>query len=484
MFDEIDERFELIAQQFSQDSSSADMVRKAYHTARHLHQDQRRKDGQFYISHPVEVALILANLGFDADVVSGALLHDVVEDCDCDLETIRKEFNDNVAEMVDCVSAIDKEKFVFDKDDLFENENFEKAAIEEQSFKKLIAIGRKNPLGFCIKFADRLHNLRTIDCFQYGKQLEKVKETEKWILPVARILNSEYFFRSITNECFKIKHKFDGKEFFEQYENYHKLNAENIDKLTRRLQEIFANSCINEVEAKNVREYKVYEDLNKLVKTINISRISQGQILKVTNFNIYLLYKNGKYKDNIVEVLTILNKNLGSGFKIIDAKIGNFTKKPYFQVEDEFKNKYNFYVMSVADHILQRNGTLDGQNDELLDADNIDNLDVELIKVKTRSGEIKYIPKGSTALDFAFKIHKAIGFGFKYAIINSSKTKCPPYTKLLEGDQVEIVIDKSEKGEISNNAELKWLAYVNSDFAKKVLIRHFEKLGFAGKHSS
>ena len=78
-------------------------------------------------------------------------------------------------------------------------------------------------------------------------------------------------------------------------------------------------------------------------------------------------------------------------------------------------------------------------------------------------------------MDFAFKIHKDIGFGFKYAIINNSKTKSPPYTKLYEGDKVEIIVDKNSKGEIKNNAELRWLAYVNTDFAKKNLIKEFSK---------
>ena len=392
------------------------------------------------------------------------------------METIKQEFNTDIAEMVDCVSAIDKEKYIFDKDDLYEIQDFQKASIEEQSFKKLIAIGKNNPSGFCIKFADRLHNLRTIGCFDYNKQLEKVKETERWIIPIAKILNTEYFYRAITNECFKIKYKVSGAEFLEQYNNYHKVNAKNIEQLIIKLKENFANTCVRDVKIKNVREYKVYDDLSKLFKNINISKVSQGQILKVTNYNIYLLYKNKKYKDVIGQILDIINKNLSNDIKIIDAKVGTFTKKPFYQLEDNYKNKYNLYVMSISDYQLLRNGTLDGQDNELLDEDNLDSLDVELIKVATRSGEIKFIPKGSTVLDFAFKIHKDIGFGFKYAIINNSKTKSPPYTKLYEGDKVEIVVDKSGNGAIKNNAELRWLAYVNTDFAKKNLIKWFERL--------
>lgn len=475
MFSKIDARFNEILQMFSTDKEASNFVDKAYVYAKKLHGNQKRKDGEMYLSHPVEVALILAKLGFDEDVVSAALLHDVVEDCECDLETLKKEFNNDVAEMVDCVSAIDKEKYILNKDDLLEIEDFEKASIENQSFRKLVAIGKKNPSGFCIKFADRLHNLRTIDCFEYSKQLEKVKETERWIIPIAKVLNSEYFYRSIKNECFKIKHKYDGVSYLEQYSNYHKVNAYNIERLQIKLQEIFANSPIRNIKIKNVREYKVYEDICKLIKTTNIAKISQGQILKVTNYNIYLLYKNKKYKDIIGQILSTLNKNLND-IKIIDAKIGNFTKKPYFQLEDRYKNKFNLYVMSNSDYQLLRNGTIDGQNIEMLDEDSVDNLEVDLIKVKTRSGEIKHIQKGSTVLDFAFKIHKDIGFGFKYAIVNKSKTKAPPYTKLLEGDQVEIFVEKDVDGFVKNNSDLRWLMYVNTDFAKKNLIKHFEHL--------
>lgn len=473
MFKAIDERFNLIKTEFKNNDSSTEMISKAYAFAKSMHKDQKRKDGQLYLSHPVEVALTLALLNFDENVVSAALLHDVVEDCGCSIETIEKEFNKKVAEMVDCVSAIDKEKFVFDEDDVYVDVNFEKASMEEQSFKKLIAIGKKNPLGFAIKFADRLHNLRTIESFDYNKQLEKVKETEKWIIPIARTMNAEYFFRAIQNECFKIKHKHEATNFFVRYNDYHNANVAHIEHMYEKLNKAFENSHITTIKIKDVKEYKVFDDLKKLFKNINISKVSQGQILRVTNYNVYLLYKaNKKYSEVMAEVLSILNKYL-TNVKIIDAKIGNFTKKPYYQVEDKFKNKFNVYVESVSDYILQRNGTLDGY-DSLLDDDNLDSLDVELIKVKTMSDEIRYIQKNSTALDFAFKIHKEIGFGFKYAIINGSKTKSPPYTKLYDGDVVEICVEKNAFGEIKNNAALKWFAYVNTDFAKKCLIKHFE----------
>ena len=82
--------------------------------------------------------------------------------------------------------------------------------------------------------------------------------------------------------------------------------------------------------------------------------------------------------------------------------------------------------------------------------------------------------KGSTVLDFAFKIHRDIGFSFKYAFVNDSKSKLPPYTKLNDGDKVEIITEKDFGGKSKNNAQLKWLAYVNTELAKKLLIKYFE----------
>ena len=246
--------------------------------------------------------------------------------------------------MVDCVSAIDKEQYVFNDRDIYEDENFEKASIEEQSFKKLIALGKKNPLGFCIKFADRVHNLRTIEAFAYSKQLEKVKETEKWIIPIAKALNSEYFYRALKNECFKIVHKDEKQEYLWQYNAYHNSNEKIIKKIETKLHEVFLNSCVSSISIKHVREYKVFEDLNKIYKNINIAKVSQGQMLQVANFNMYLLYENGKFEDVWGEIFHVIDTKLDGYLKIIDAKVGSFTKKPYLQVEDRYKNKYNLYA--------------------------------------------------------------------------------------------------------------------------------------------
>lgn len=475
MFEEADKIFEQILRIVHQNDVPEDIVIKAYEKAKELHKDQKRKDGQPYINHPVAVALILAKLEFDENVIAGGLLHDTIEDCGYTKAQMIADFNKTVFELVDCVSAIDAAKYIFDKKDIFEDPNFVKSSAEEQTFKKLISLGKNNPCGFAIKFADRLHNLRTIETFDYNKQLEKVRETEKWVLPIAKALRAEYFYRAITNECFKIVNREKGKQYFESYKAYHSSNKNNIAGFETRLKELFAGTLIKDIRIKNVREYKVFQDLSKIYKNIDVREVSQGQILKVTNYNIYMLFNDGiSIKEATGEVLRLLNKQID--LKIIDANIGSFSNKVYYQINDSIKNKYNIYILSKNEYRILKVGTLNGQNLDLIDEENINNLDEDLIKVQTRSGEIKYIMKSSTALDLAFKLHRDIGFAFKYAIINGSKSKLPPYTKLNENDKVEIVTDVDENGEMKNNAKLNWLAYVNTEHAKKILIKYFSRM--------
>lgn len=447
---------------------------KAFDKANCLHSEQLRIDGTPYIVHPIEVAIILAKLGFDSNIIAGALLHDTIEDCGYTKFEMIKDFNKTVFVLVDCVSAIDKTKYLFDDENIFEDINFEKSSIEEQTFKKLISIGKNNPAGFAIKFADRLHNLRTIVTFEYSKQLEKVKETEKWIIPIAKILKSEYFYRALKDECFKITNKDIVDKYLDEYKYYHSSNQNNITDLYNYLKN-YCSSYFNEIKVKDVRAYKVFEDIKKQQKNVTLQKITQSQFLKVANYNIYLLYKDGDQTDLTQKVVNIISKS--AKLQILDARMGGFTNKPLFLVEDEYKNKYNLYVIHINEYYKQRNGTLDKHSTEILDEENINDLDQDLIRVKTRSREVKFMPKNSTVLDFAFKIHKDIGFGFKYALINGSKAKQPPYAKLYENDQVEIIIERNNKNEIVNNAQLKWLAYVNTELAKKALIKWFEMGG-------
>lgn len=475
MFEQVAKRFDYIKELLAKNRVSLIKVQRAYQLAFELHKEQVRRDGTPYISHPVEVAIILADLGFDDDVICAGLLHDVIEDCNYTVEQIKNEFNDKVAELVDAVSAIEGGEYKYNVNALFESEDFIKSSAEEQTFNKLIAFGKRNPLAFCIKFADRLHNLRTIGAFPRNKQLAKVRETEQWILPIAKIINAGYFYNMISNECFKVLYNIDDCLFFKHYNEYHKANKAHTFTFVSDLKVAFSQFGVNEIILENIPENIVYNQIASLIKIHDIRFLSQGKIIKVPNYNLFVIFGKKYDKKIYNDILNKIYQKLSNNLKVIDTNIDNASKKAYFVLEDKYRNKYNMYIMSEKEYIKQRIGTLDGQINNLLDDDTTHNIATEYIKVATRSGEIMYIPKDSTALDFAFKIHNDVGFGFKFAIINNGKNKCPAYTKLNDGDQISIFYDRDNDNNIINVAELRWLAYVNTDLAKRQLIKYFEK---------
>ena len=133
-------------------------------------------------------------------------------------------------------------------------------------------------------------------------------------------------------------------------------------------------------------------------------------------------------------------------------------------------------MIKYAKFITYQNCSLDKTEVDVIDDENTNEIETEFIKVKTRSNEIIIIPSNSTLLDFAFKIHNDIGFSFKYGLLNDSPTKLPQYTKLRDGDKVNIVTEKDENtGQNVYTAQIRWLAYVTTEPAKKALIRYFEK---------
>lgn len=330
MFKQVETRFEYVKEILEKNRISTKKVQRAYSFAFELHKEQLRKDGTPYISHPVEVAIILADLGFDDDVICAGLLHDVVEDCGVTVDQIKSEFNSKVAELVDAVSAIESGEYKYNDNALFESEDFVKLSAEEQTFNKLIAFGKKNPLAFCIKFADRLHNLRTIASFERSKQLAKVRETEQWILPIAKILNASYFFNVLSNECFKILYNVDDCLFFKHYNEYHNANKEHAKNFVSQLKVAFSSFEINDILLEKLPENIVYGHIANLIKIHDIRFLSQGKIIKVPNYNLFVVFDKKYNKQIYNDFLVRISQKLVGSARVIDAKIDHVTNRSYF----------------------------------------------------------------------------------------------------------------------------------------------------------
>lgn len=452
-----------------------DLVIKAYKIAFNLHKEQKRKDGSPYIIHPLSVAKILEELDFNADIIASALLHDVVEDCGYTLEEIKENLNANVAQIVDAVTAIentDPEK------------EFSKLDAENKTYQKLLSIGKDNRFAFFIKFADRLNNLRTISCFKRYKQIEKVKETENWLIPILQIFKANYLYNAIQNECFLITNAGLIDNFLFRYNKYNRLNQNNFNNVKNYLNEnlnsfIFKNNyklTLKKVILDNVLPKEVYEKLQKTHTFENLSYFRTHQFTAVPFKKIFIVFDDeNENKDILNAVFDFFNQSSVEKF----IKITSFDKNDTFGyanfvISDKVRNKYELFLFNEKEYIEYKNGALDGAEIEHIE-DDTTSVNTSFIRVFTRSGEEIFLPKGSTVLDFAFKIHQDLGFSCLYANLNDSPTKTPIYAKLTNNDKVNLILKVDEEtGHKQNIAKVRWLTYVFTENAKKNLAKYFE----------
>lgn len=461
-------------------------VEKAFELAEHLHEGQTRKSGEKYITHPVAVASYLEKLDFDADVISAALLHDVVEDCGYSVKDIEQNFNKSIAQIVDAVSAYTKEDYTYEQDIVYDNADFLKLSLEGKTYHKLYNIGKENRFAFYIKFADRLHNLITIGSMLDYKRQEKVKETEKWILPICEILKTSYFYYHIKSECFKISNEKRIANFLEEYNRLTNLlktvNEELKDDLFQLTSSFIAKNKLKDtlfkIEIIPITEEQIFDDITAKLQMKSLTQIKPNHLLSVPMHDIFLIVNDVQTPNNLTNLLfeMLEDKQFNSRLKIADFVVDEKFNVSYFVVEDNDKNKYRLTMLYYADYLKLLDGTTEGTMVEYIDADSFSKVDTNYINVKTRNNEVVKMPAGSTVLDFAFKIHNDIGFSFKYALINDSPNHMPQYTKLTEGDKIQIFCETDQA--TNQNiyvAQIKWLAYVYTEYAKRILIRYFEK---------
>lgn len=453
-------------------------VINAYNLAEKLHDGQFRKSGEPYILHPVSVAYILEKLDFDCNVITAGLLHDVVEDCGYTVEEVAETFNSTVAQIVDAVTKIELD---------FEtkSQDFSDAVEEIKTYQKLISIGKENMFAFYIKFADRLHNLRTIGCFKKYKKQEKVKETEKWLMPFLKLLRAYDFYIKISNECFKIQNEDDFNQFKRIYDNYFSANEvknkEIKDFLNIGLSKFFTKQKItnelNKIIVEKCTELEVYDNVKQVLDIEDINDVKRSFLNNLPLTKIYLVFKSSKHNTNLNDLTLqfLFDKKFNTILKVIGYGIDEFTSKPFFILEDESRIKYKLFVFNSKSFMEFRNGTTEGVDISFVDTEVTTEVVSNYIKIYTKDGNVIYMPENSTVLDFAFKIHQDFGFACKFAYLNDSPVKSPIYTKLSEGDKVELVIQKNiETGHTENIAQLRWIMYAKTETAQKYLVKYFE----------
>ncbi len=460
-------------------NADLDIVVKAYNFSEMAHSNaQTRFSGERYFTHPYNVALILADLHMDVQTICAGLLHDVVEDTGITVDDIKKEFGVEIANMVDGVTKLSKVKYR------------NKEERQAESLRKMIVAMSKDIRVVIIKLADRLHNIRTLQYMPKEKQYQKAMETIEIYAPIANRLG----IASIKWELEDLSLKYIDPEGYEDLLKKVQEKSEKrkdyishiIEVISKKLQE---SGMEADIKGRPKSLYSIYKKMyykNRLFEQIYdliAVRIIVESIKDCYGALgiVHTLWKPvpGRFKDYIAMPKPNMYQSLhttvigpeGEPFEIQirtlemhrTAEYGIAAHWKYKEGIDD-KTKYEEKLNWLRQMLEWQQETNDPQ--EFMEALKID-LYTDEVFVFTPKGEVINLPTGSTPIDFAYRVHTAVGNKCVGAKVNGRIV--PLDAKLKTGDQVEILTSQSSVGPSRD-----WLKIAASSQAKSKIRKFFK----------
>jgi GTP diphosphokinase / guanosine-3',5'-bis(diphosphate) 3'-diphosphatase len=432
-------------------------IRKAFDLALDAHKDMRRKSGEPYIYHPIAVAQIAASeIGLGATAVICALLHDTVEDTDVTLEDIRKMFGETEAKIIDGLTKIEN---VFDQSSSIQAENFRKVLLTLSDDVRVILI----------KLADRLHNMRTLDSMARDKQLKIAAETLFLYAPLAHRLG----LYNIKTEMEDLGLKYTQPEYYEDIS----AKLKSGEEVRKRFISRFINPIRTGLSQQGFtfdikgRPKSIYSIFNKIknkgipfeeifdIFAIRIIIDSPVDTEKADCWRVYSIITD-IYQPSPDRLRDWISTPRANGYESLHTTVMSPTGK-WVEVQirskrmDEIAEKgyaahwkykdKNDQESSIDDWLGRIREMMENSDSNALEFINDFKLNLfsEEIFVFTPKGELKTLPIGSSALDFAFDIHSEVGMSCIGAKVNNKLV--PLSYKLKSGDQIEILSSAKQK---------------------------------------
>ena len=466
----------LLKEYFTQ--ADIEQVWAAYRYAAFAHQGQTRRSGEPYISHPVAVACILAKLHLDLPTLLAALLHDVVEDTGVPISEIGDKFGKQVADLVEGLTKLDKIEFQ------------SAAAAQAENFRKMLLAMSQDVRVILVKLADRLHNMQTLEAMKPEKQKRISQETLEIYAPIANRLGLNLIYQELEDLSFKYLHPMRHRVIAKAIKVARGNRKEVISKILESIQKSLATAHIDaDVKGREKHLYSVYRKMaNKATALEQIHDIYGFRILVkdaptsyLTLGTLHALYKPipGKFKDYIA----IPKAN---GYQSLHTTLFGPYGTP-IEVQIRSEEMHKIANTGVAAHWrykttdasltalqqqthqwLQRLLEIQTESDDSYEF--LENFKVDLfpdeVYVFTPKGNILALPKGATAVDFAYAVHTDVGNSCVAVKINNELA--PLRSEMHNGDSVEIITAPLAK---PNPA---WLNYVVTGKARSH-IRHYLK---------
>lgn len=454
------------------------LLNKAYDFAKKAHANQKRASGEDYFIHPCTVAHILVDLGLDAATVAAAFLHDVIEDTPVSEGDIKKEFGEEVLELVLGVTKLDKIQFNSKEEEQAEN------------FRKIFVAMAKDIRVIIIKLADRLHNMRSLNFLSTERQQRMARETLDIYAPLAHRLGISQVKCELEDLCLK----YLEPDFYEylstNVEERLKANTELVDHVVEEVKQILDDSHVTgEVFGRKKHLYSIYRKMRERSKTLDqIYDLVAIRIIVNTVDECYEVFGKihhkwkpvpGRIKDYIAtpkpnmyrSLHTTVVTNFGKVFEI-QIRTYEMNHAAEYGIAAHWKYKEKKQVADDLDtrlswirEVMEWQGGLKDSK-EFLNSLKGDIYSSEVL-VFTPKGDVISLPKDATPLDFAYNIHSAVGNKCVGAKVNSKIV--PLNTVLQVGDVVDIITSQNSKG-----PSWDWLKIVKSSSAR-VKIKQFFK---------
>ena len=445
---------------------------RAYQVAHEAHEGQFRMSGDPYITHPLAVALHLADLGMDRATVVAALLHDTVEDTDTTLDEIEGEFGTEVRFLIDGVTKLDK--IHFDT----------RETAQAASIRKMVVAMAQDIRVLLIKLADRLHNLRTIDPLPPPKQQRIAGETLEVYAPLAHRLGVQEIKHELENRCFSILYPKRNAEIDELISFRAPQRQAIIEKSIGEVTGVLGDSGIDaDVTGRPKHNYSIYRKMISTGQAFDqIYDLIGIRILVETVRDCYaalgLIHTlwpplDGRFKDYIARPKFNLYQSLhttviGPDGKPLEVQIR--TRDMHHR--SEFGVAAHWRYKEDAGGDLPWISDLRFLQDEYADPDEfLANLKLDLYQdevfVVTPRGDVVTLPQGSTPVDFAYNIHTEVGDHCSGSRVNGRLV--PLDTTLKSGDIVEIMTSKASR------PSRDWLRFVSSHRARAKIKQFFSR---------
>ena len=457
-----------------------DLISTAFNFARQAHKGVRRLSGEPYIMHPIAVAQIACSeIGLGSTSICSALLHDVVEDTDYTVEDIENIFGPKIAQIVDGLTKISGGIFG------------EQASAQAENFKKLLLTMSDDIRVILIKIADRLHNMRTLDSQPANKQYKIAGETLYIYAPLAHRLGLYKIKSELENLSFKFEHPEEFAAIEQKLALTQVSRHELFDKFTTPIREVLdpmgikyqikeriktPYSIWSKMQNKHVSFEEIYDIL--AVRIIFVPRSREEEVNEC--FNIYVAISK-IYKSHPDRLRDWLNHPKTNGYQALHVTLMS-KQGHWIEVQIRSDRMDEVAEQGLAAHWKYKEGDDEEEYTEdeaelnewlrtikeILDDPQPDAMDfLDAIKLKlfaseifvfTTKGEIKTMPAGCTALDFAFSIHTFLGTHCIGAKVNHKLV--PLSHRLQSGDQVEILTSKSQ------HVQPAWVNFVSTAKAK------------------